>query len=514
MRNNKYWLQTLEESDKEYNREQLIDKLVSRQSVSPNISEWSDEQREISTRLSERITKDTATPDEYSTKLALKPGSPRYGSIGFIPASVINTMEDKDAGYIGVLGVDDGERVGYIARISERYGVGEIERFTGKSEEQILRDAGLVNDDKLRNMIMGEESEQTITNGINLKPHVIMDGDRVRPAVVGELIDDGITIRLQATRADKGGIDGRATMVVNGVSNEYHFEGDGMDVLNALNRKYYGAKLETLDETPQITDGVIDNRLLNNVPITAMEFDPQTIANDVFQQEIETEQVDDTTEIITVKATGFQYRVEHLRNGAYWAHSLTHEYTYESYDKLDVCMGVCQYTEDDIRELIWYGGREALLNSIDAQPVSMDDYDGLTLTRRISREYYDQTGSETLPGLVFTQELYDRNNNMVVYGKQQLDGSWDGVILVGQDFDKIDDEYWAANFIDAKRYRTTEWAQRTVYSKTYENIPLTQLLESITETQSLQFGITPESNVEEMDWSFAVEDASTRNISG
>ena len=84
MRNNKYWLQTLEESDKEYNREQLIDKLVSRQSVSPNISEWSDEQREISTRLSERITKDTATPDEYSTKLALKPGSPRYGSIGFI----------------------------------------------------------------------------------------------------------------------------------------------------------------------------------------------------------------------------------------------------------------------------------------------------------------------------------------------------------------------------------------------------------------------------------------------
>lgn len=126
--------------------------------------------------------------------------------------------------------MDDGERVGYIARISERYGVGEIERFTGKSEEQILRDAGLVNDDKLRNMIMGEESEQTITNGINLKPHVIMDGDRVRPAVVGELIDDGITIRLQATRADKGGIDGRATMVVNGVSNEYHFEGDGMCV--------------------------------------------------------------------------------------------------------------------------------------------------------------------------------------------------------------------------------------------------------------------------------------------
>lgn len=144
----------------------------------------------------------------------------------------------------------------------------------------------------------------------------------------------------------------------------------------------------------------------------------------------------------------------------------------------------------------------------------MDNYDGLTLTRRISREYYDQTGSDTLPGMVFTQELYDRNNNMVVYGKQQLDGSWDGVILVGQDFDKIDDEYWAANFIDAERYRTTEWAQRTVYSKTYENIPLTQLLESITETQSLQFGITPESNVEEMDWSFAVEDASTRNISG
>lgn len=57
MRNNKYWLQTLEESDKEYNREQLIDKLVSRQSVSPNISEWTDEQREISTRLSERIAK-------------------------------------------------------------------------------------------------------------------------------------------------------------------------------------------------------------------------------------------------------------------------------------------------------------------------------------------------------------------------------------------------------------------------------------------------------------------------
>lgn len=287
-----------------------------------------------------------------------------------------------------------------------------------------------------------------------------------------------------------------------------------MDVLNALNRKYYEAKLETLDETPQITDGVIDNRLLNNVPITAMEFDPQTIANDVFQQEIVTEQVDDTTEIITVKATGFQYRVEQLRNGAYWAHSLTHEYTYESDDKFEVCMGVCQYTDDDIRELIWYGGREGLLNSVGAQPVSMDNYDGLTLTRRICREYYDQSGSETLPGLVFTQELYDRNNNVVVYGKQQLDGSWDGVILVGQDFDKIDDEYWAANFIDAEKYRTTEWAQRTVYSKTYENIPLTQLLESITETQSLQFGITPESNVEEMDWSFAVEDASTRNISG
>lgn len=99
MRNNKYWLQKLEELDKEYNREQLIDKLVSQQSVSPNISEWTDEQREISTRLSERIAKDTATPDEYSTKLALKPGSPRYGSIGFVPTSVINTLEDKDAGY-------------------------------------------------------------------------------------------------------------------------------------------------------------------------------------------------------------------------------------------------------------------------------------------------------------------------------------------------------------------------------------------------------------------------------
>ena len=37
MRNNKYWLQTLEELDKEYNREQLIDKLVSTKCVAEYI---------------------------------------------------------------------------------------------------------------------------------------------------------------------------------------------------------------------------------------------------------------------------------------------------------------------------------------------------------------------------------------------------------------------------------------------------------------------------------------------
>lgn len=456
--------------------------------------------------LSQRIENDTSPERPYIAQIYKEAGSTRYSGLGFVPTNTIDTRQEDGTGHIGVLGILNGRCTGYIAPIKHDRVI-QIDTIIGDSMEQILTEAGILTETNICEPVFGNNDFKQFPNGIQLRPHMIEAGDKLIPSLVGKGIDEGLYVTTQLTRNDSGEIHGDIIMTINGERHERTIKGDSHTIMHELDKEFYTAKLQTLNTVSDTSKGLVDNRLLGSETVEDIQFDPRTIAMDVLTQEIDIKPYDKWDQIYTVKATGYEYKVNY--NGeVYIADSQTHDRGICAISDMDLYQQLCEYTEDDIRDIIYHGGRERLIKKAmnPAHATSLEGYDGLVLTRKITREYHEGYGDEKYTDtLVYTQELYDKNDNMAVYIKQNTDNTYDGVILVGHNFDDIDNDCWSANFISDKRYTRSEWSDKIIYTTQINNTSLSDILQTVTDAQRLQFGIDPEVELEEIDWSFAEE---------
>lgn len=163
--NNKQLLRRLENSLREYNKDELIDIVVNRKNVSPNINEWADEQKEISQMLSQRIENDTSPERPYIAQIYKEAGSTRYSGLGFVPTNTIDTRQEDGTGHIGVLGILNGRCTGYIAPIKHDRVI-QIDTIIGDSMEQILTEAGILTETNIYEPVFGNNDFKQFPNGI------------------------------------------------------------------------------------------------------------------------------------------------------------------------------------------------------------------------------------------------------------------------------------------------------------------------------------------------------------